>query len=209
MTGKLITGTLVGTVVMMVVGFLWYGLLPIGSSSFQGLPNSEAVVAAVKAGNLKTGTYQYPYVSHETLSNDEQAKEEFVKLHASGPMFEVRYHAEGVDLMAGGMFVQGFFHFLVSAIIAVFILRMALPLLTTYGRRLGFFIALGLFAGLYTNLAGPIWMFYPWDRAIMDMLASVVNWTIAGAAMAAIIKPAAPETARTHADHRSTVAAVN
>ena len=188
MTGKTITGALVGALVLFFVGFIWYGLLPIGASSFKPLPNPEAVVEAIKGGNMESGTYIYPFMERDGSAT---TMEEWQALHANGPLMEIRYHAGGAVVPDPGMMINGFIHFIISALIVAILMRMALPMLSSYGRRVGFVAMLGLFAGVFTHLSGPIWMYYPADRAIMDAVYSVLSWTLAGLAMAAIIKPRA------------------
>jgi rod shape-determining protein MreC len=67
------------------------------------------------------------------------------------------------------MMLTGFAHFLLSAIVAAWLLRLALPLLRSYGQRVVFIAGLGVFAAIALQPSGPIWMFHPWDRVLSDM----------------------------------------
>lgn len=204
MAGRIITGSLVGAIVLFLVGFMWYGVLPIGSSPWQPMPNQSAIVVAMKAGEMTSGTYVFPYMERD---GDATSMEEWQTSHANGPLIEVRYRAEGVAVPDPGMMINGLIHFFVSALIVAILMRMALPMLVSYGKRLGFVMLLGTFVGVFAQLSGPIWMYYPWDRAMLDTVYNILSWSLAGAAMAAIIKPAAAAAVRV--TERPTVTAVN
>ena len=55
MTGRKLTGALVGAIVLFVVGFIWYGVSSIGSNPWKQLPNEEAFVSAIKSGSVPSG----------------------------------------------------------------------------------------------------------------------------------------------------------
>jgi hypothetical protein len=203
MGGKTITGALVGAVILYVFGFLWYGMSGIGESSFSSLPNEETVVNTLTGAGLTSGTYIYPRMERngEPISMDD-----WTALHAKGPLFEVRYHADGVEPMSATMFISGFVHFLVSTLLAAWLLSVALPRLESYAKRVMFLTMLGIFAGVFVQLSGPIWFYYPWDRALSDLAYDGLAWLVAGLGMAAIIKPR-PAMAGTPVERRAAVPA--
>lgn len=59
--------------------------------------------------------------------------------------------------MSPSVFIGGFFHFFVSALIMGALLLMALPGLNNYTRRLLFVFLTGLFTAVFMNLSEPIW----------------------------------------------------
>lgn len=187
MTGRIISGALVGALILFVAGFLWYGLLGIGDKPFAQLPNEDAVVGTLVDGQLTSGTYIYPRMDR---SGGATSMEEWTALHEKGPLFEIRYHAGGESVGTAGMFVAGFVHFLIATLIIAMLMRMALPSLGSYGRRLMFVTMLGVFAAVFIQPSGPIWFYYPWDRAISDLAYGIISAFLAGLGMAAIIKPA-------------------
>jgi hypothetical protein len=186
MTGKLFTGALVGALVLFMSGFIWYGLLPFADASFAQLPNEPAIVQTLQSSNLESGTYIYPKMIRD---GGPTSMDEWMALHEKGPLFEVRYHKEGAAPGGFGMMGTGFVHFLIVALIAAGMLRMALPVLPTYGKRVIFVMMLGIFAAVLVQPSGPIWFYYPWDRAISDIFYTAVSWLLAGLAMGGIIKP--------------------
>jgi hypothetical protein len=187
MTGRMFTGALVGALILFFSGFFWFGLSPIGDAPFAKLPNEQAVVQTIVDSKLESGTYIYPKMDR---NGGATSFAEWSALHEKGPLFEVRYHADGAAVGGAGMMIYGFLHFLLAALVAAGLMRMALPMLGTYGRRVMFVAGLGLFAGVFIQMSGPIWFYYPWDRALSDLGYDILSWLLAGLGMAAIIKPA-------------------
>lgn len=186
MAGRSIAGAFVGALILFVAGFLWYGLLGIGDATFSQLPNEQAVVQSLVDGQTASGTYIYPMMDR---SGGDAEMTEWMALHEKGPLFEVRYHASGEPVGTAGMFISGFVHFLLSALVVAALMSMALPILGTFGKRVLFVTMLGLFAAVFIQPSGPIWFYYPWDRALSDIAYGILTWFLAGLGMAAIIKP--------------------
>ncbi|MBC8144217.1 MAG: hypothetical protein H7X80_01460, partial [bacterium] len=184
----LISGSLLGAVVFFVWGFLFWAVLPLGTAAYKPVPNPDAVIAALNGSALESGTYMYPMA--EDMSAD-GAMEKVQALHDKGPLFEIRFHKAGVSMMDPMMMISGFIHFLISTLLAAMLLRYALPQLQSFKQRVLFFTLFGLASAVFIHLSGPIWFYYPWDRALIDVLYVVLGWTLVGLVMAWRIKPQA------------------
>ena len=156
MTGRLFAGAVVGAIVLFLWGWLWFAAIPFGDAPFSKLPNEAAIVQTMVDAKLEKGTYIYPRM--ETA--DAAAMEEWTRQHKQGPLFEVRYHPGGVDPMQAGMMVNGFLHFLLSAIIAATgtgpIARSSSPLSSTTAMKATTSITVdSLMAGARSRAATP------------------------------------------------------
>jgi hypothetical protein len=190
MNGRLIVGAVLSALVFFFWGFLFWGILEIGTIVYHPLPNAETVVGALRSSGMKSGTYMYPLMEHTGFkSSDAGAQEKLNAMFREGPLFEVRYHADGVDEMSPVTLVVGYLHFLVSTLLAGLLMRMGIGSLRTYGRRLTFVVGLGAFAAVFAHLSGPIWFSYPWDRALLDVGYDLVGWFLAGLVLARFVRP--------------------
>ena len=77
---------------------------------------------------------------------------------------------------------------LLAVTIAALLLAAAAPNLNFLGRFM-FVGLLGVFAGVTGHLPNWNWWWFPADFTVMRVVDSVINWGLAGLAMAAIIKP--------------------
>lgn len=186
MTLKLLLGALVGTVVLMIWGTVYWTGMAFNGRTLTDLPNGEQIAATLKQSGARSGTYLWPA---PPTSSDPANRLAFKDKHLAGPLMMVSYRADGVDPMSAGVMGMGIVHYFISALLVALLMRLAMPGLRSYIRRAGFVALAGIFAGFMADLSGPIWFHVPADFPLLNFVYHVVAWVLAGLAMAAIIKP--------------------
>ncbi|MFQ5724614.1 MAG: hypothetical protein ACE5G6_08970, partial [Terriglobia bacterium] len=142
MTGRLTLGALAGGVVLFLWGFIFWTILPFGHWSVSALPNEQAVIETLRKAETPSGTYYFP----APPEGGDVTDPEYVQKHSKGPVGHLFYRAEGIDPNSPFTLLQGFFHFLLSALLVALLMKPALPQLGSYGLRVGYIWLLGLFA---------------------------------------------------------------
>jgi hypothetical protein len=188
---RVLVGALLSAVVLMGWGFVFWEVLPVHDYTLKKLTDEQAVVVDLKKGNPESGHYFIPFPDKVALSGkDPTATESLTKRRREGPLVEIIYRKEGVEgLMDPMIFVQGFIHFLVSALIAGLLLTMALPNLPTYLGRVLFVFLLGLFASVVVTLSDPIWFLHPWQFALLKGAFEAAGWLLAGLVLGLVVRP--------------------
>lgn len=176
-----ILGAVIGAAVMFFWGFLFWGVLPVGSAAMSGVDN-QATFQSMLAQNLgESGVYVVPF-------SEDPSDAEFQALHAEGPIATVYYRAEGSEPMSTSTFVMGYLHELVVLLIMGVMLKMAA--IASYGARLVVVFLGGLSGAALSSLSGPIWWLHPWNMAVIDLIYQGVAWLLAALVLAALVKPA-------------------
>jgi hypothetical protein len=185
MLKKLLLGAFLVAIVLMVWGFIFWTFLASPFLVFSGVSNEAAVIEALDQNIAQTGVYLYPFPD---MSGD-SSTETFVAQHQAGPIVQIIFRKEGLNPMSPSVFVGGFIHFFVSALILGVLLLLALPGLSSYGRRLLFVVVAGLFAAILVNLSEPIWYYHPWGYHLYYAAFTLTSSLFAGLVLAWIIKP--------------------
>ena len=183
MLGRALLAALLGAIVLMIWGAVFWTALPLSQRVMDGATDEAALAAAIGDTLPESGVYLIPWMEEGT----DQAG--WVQRHRRGPIVQVFYRAEGAEPMAPTVFLAGFVNMFTASLIAVGILSLGLPLWPGYGQRVLVVFLLGLFAAVAVDLSAPIWMYHPWDYATFQTLYHASSWLLAGLAIAAILKP--------------------
>lgn len=171
---------LIAGVVAGLAMFLWSGLsnlaLPLGKIGVLAAPNEAAAQAALKT-NLgeHSGLYVLPMAAMSGKAN-------------SSPAAVVTYLGRGESFgvtpakLAAELVLEVLLSILAAALLSLTRLYGFLP-------RLGFVVALGLFATVMTNTSNMIWFAYPLDYTLAYAATQLIGFLIAGAVIAALVRP--------------------
>ena len=80
--------------------------------------------------------------------------------------------------------------YLVSALVAGWLLWHAAPQLPNYLSRVGFVVVLGVFAGLFATVRDPLWLQHSWAYHIALVVNDCFTALVMGLVLAAMIRPA-------------------
>lgn len=184
---KILLAAILGGFVHFVWGAFSWMVLPWHNATIQDLPGEANVVPVLRQNLGASGIYWFPGM--QEANKDEASMAAFVKKHRAGPIGWLVYHPEGRDPMPKSTFVKGFLIDFVSALFAASVLAAASP--RGYVRRVFIVVGVALFAALSSHAMQWNWMLLPGHYSIVMMADLVVGWSLAGAAMAAIVRRAA------------------
>ena len=177
---RYILGGLLTAIAMFVWGAVFW-MSPVPTSVMQTATDDVALGQALKAQMPASGTYFVP-----GMQDDHEA---MTRLHEAGPVAMIHIQVEGSPAMDPKVFIKGLIHLFGMALLIGWLLELSANSLGSYGRRVGFVVLLGVTASFTYDLGSTIWwpVAMPW--ALVGVLYTVVNWTIAGLILAAFFKP--------------------
>lgn len=191
MTKRLIIASVASAIALFFWGGLYWAQIAVMISPWKTVDtaeNNSQAIESLKQIFPESGVYMYPWVG-AAAKDQPGSEEEFNKQHADGPIVQVFYHAEGIPPEAmGKMMGFGFLHMLVSSFLCCYLLKHS-NCGTTFLNRLCFVFTLGLFTTIWIEGADLIWWHYPLSHVLFMGTYNVMAWLIAGAVIAAIMKP--------------------
>lgn len=184
--GRLVVGSLLAAAALFVWGFLFWAT-PLSAPLTAHTGETTALAEALTAALPGSGVYYLP---------DPSAGEEvFLEAHRAGPIATIYYRQEGAEAMAPGVFLLGYLHMALSALLIGLLLRAAAPALPGYGRRVAFVVVAGVAANVWAHLGQPIWFFHPWGHPLGTAVYGIVAWGLAGLVLARFAVPRAEAAA--------------
>jgi hypothetical protein len=203
---RVIVAVVLTAIVQFAWGFAFHGPLSGMQYMTSKSPDEPAVSAALKGTLPETGTYLLPMCPG--CHADEEQMKAHEKRAGEGPIALIHYRKEGFSMAQMPVVMgTGFFHLLLTGLVAAFLLRLALPGLPSYRSRVGFVLVLGVFAAVATRLSDLIWFHYHWAFTLGQVVFFVTAWLLGGVVMAAIIRPASQQALAAKPQHPSTSAA--
>ena len=189
---RLLVAVVLAAVVHFAWGFAFWTKVPLSKEMVQKLPDGDRVARVLEETVPETGVYFYPAGDCPMCSEDKEAVAKFMAACRRGPLVQVTYRKEGVEPMSAAGMGAGFGQLAAGSLLAGLLL-LAGPALETYLSRVLFVFGLGVFAVVAIHFANPVWFHHPWKFTLYQSLFDVVGWLLAGAVLAAIIRPAAPQ----------------
>jgi len=188
---RFIAATAAGTVVYFVWMMAAWMVLPVHTSSLRRLPNEELLRQTLADEQFAPGYYFLPWppeagadgISAEDLQAEMDA---YTERHRQGPLATIIVR-EGAEPMPPVMFLGGWIIDLIGAAILAMVM-MSAHCCTQYWQRVGLGTALGVFTAVVSYGALYNWMWFPADFVGAMAVDVIVGWTLAAAAMAAIIR---------------------
>lgn len=154
--------------------------LPFHGESLHDLPGgTERFVAQLPA----SGVYHYP--GH---TSDEQEMKARLERARKGPVVTLMVVSkEGLDPMAPGRFAVTLLLDIAAAFAAALVLARVGG---GFGHRFGVAVLLGVFLAVGGRAQDWLWWSQPTGFALPGVIDAVLGWTLAGAVLAAIVRPA-------------------
>ena len=193
---SIVIGAVAGTFIVYIWGMLAWMAFGLHDDSIHALPDELAISDALRMQELSTGVYVYPAMANMQKFKTKPSKEEmkaltaqFEKRHKEGPIFSVIYHGKGEKPMGGNMMFGGFVIQLLASCLAAILLALTAGTAVHYWQRVLVVVLLAVFGLLISHIALWNWMYYPASYTFAMVLDPLIGWTLAGLAMAYIIKP--------------------
>ncbi len=168
---RILVASLVAAIALFFFGFLWWGLL-MPAVQPASVITDQALVEKMSSSLNESAVYFYPDPAVEPGD-------------ASGPMAILYFNIDLPDM--GKMMGMGFGHMFVTALLVT--LFVASQKLSSFAARLKLVFGLGLFVALWADVGNMIWWRHPPQWTAFHVAYDVFSWLLAGAIIAAIIKP--------------------
>jgi hypothetical protein len=186
MKARVLGAGVLGALVMFVAAFAVNGIFGFTARlELRPVPNEAAVYALLKEAIVEPGGYiaNPPLVPDRGFSPNE-------------PVYRIRYAGIGHEA-AGRLEILRIVVVLVATTLAAWIASMASGrVLASWARRFGFFILMGLWLAVLSDLPQHDIGGHPWSSAVALAVYDLALWALAGAAMAWLLRPApAPASA--------------
>ena len=173
---RIAIASVVSAVILFFAGFVWWALL-MQAAKPAGVIEDAALVEHMAQSLGSTGLYIYPTYMKDT-SNE------------AGPMALVYFNS--VKPAMGPTMGKGFAHMLASSVIVCLIVYNFAS--DSFAKRFTCVVWLGVFVAVWADLGNMIWWNHPPFWAAFHCGYEIVSWTIAGLAIAAIVKPMRPKS---------------
>jgi hypothetical protein len=173
---KFVLAPALAALAMFVLGFLYWGL-PM-SPAYKSISRVADDAAAAQAlGQIfpATGIYLVPGMHVEETK--------LMELIQRGPAAQVAFVKEGGDPMDPAMFIKGYIHYFVIALVLMMMLARATPSFKCFTCRVKFAAAVGLVGALF-QLTDSIWSRHPLGYHLMVGLYIFLECAVAGLVLA-------------------------
>lgn len=179
----LLAGLLAGLLVF-VTGAIEHAVLGWSDRAMIALPAEKSFIEALKTHNLKPGMFSFPDKAEAgTAEGYEQLNEKY----KAGPSGMLIIHPTGEDMMGPKELGSEFLTNVLAGLLAAWLVsHMAAG--ATFGQRWQVGPIVGLIAWLSIAASYGIWYRFPWEFVRDELLCVLVDWSIAGLAIAAIVQ---------------------
>ncbi|MEA3013089.1 MAG: hypothetical protein QOD42_1634 [Sphingomonadales bacterium] len=179
---RVIWGSLVAAVAMMVIGFVFFGPLGLNNLATKSVQDDPAVriQAALKADLPETGTYIVPI-------DGKSARQ--TALYGTGPIATIHYVANGqIGGMDTGTLFKGFvFNFAIALLIGLALIGID-GRVTDFGSRARVAAIIGIAGSGFVHLGEPIYYHHDWPHFLYAFIADGLMLAAAGIIVAWFLK---------------------
>jgi hypothetical protein len=189
---RVLLGTLVGAVAAFAWAYVSWSAVRLYDWAVQPLPAEAEVAPLVARAVPRDGAYAFPWIEAETLASaapDErrQAVEAWRTRTVEGPVGILLVRQHGKDPLSPGRYLTGagymaFCAFLLSALMA----SMRCP---SWAGRWAIGMVIALFAAMAADGPDMAWFQLPARWVYMGIADTFLTWTVASAAIAAVVRP--------------------
>lgn len=189
---KVILGALAGGVVSFVWMCVSWSILPFHHAGVSSFENEERVAKVLQDNTYSSGVYFLPSVAIKTLGKNIRKDKELIrdqkKAVKKNPVVFMQINKQGIGDVSFSTF---FVSFLIQCLSIGFVayLLTFLKLSSGFLTRFYFAVLYGLSASLFFLEPGFSWFGAGANYTIMMVIEAVINWSLIGLTLAAIVKP--------------------
>lgn len=190
MVKRIFFAAIIGGFIAFIWGNISWVVLDLHQKTLLQFKDDSSVATNLKENALQSGVYFLPHHIHDTSgkSPEEQKtlRDTFETHFKQGPRAFV-----AVALGPGD---PRMVHQIIQYLLTFFVYGLALAIMLASCSCGGYFCRVlyvgfvGLLMGSYGDILGVTWFHFSWDFALMNALDGLIAWTLAGLAMAAIVK---------------------
>lgn len=175
--GALLIPILVAAVLVFIVSSLVWMVLPHHKKDWKGLPNEDAVLAAM--GDVAPGQYDFPHME----SMDDMKDPDMQKRFADGPAGLFIVAQRGMPNMGKNMGIWFVYCLLVGGFVA-YIAGRTLPAGTEYMRVFQITSAVAWGAYGLSHVSEAVWFHRPWPSVFKQLFDAFLYGMVTGGAFA-------------------------
>ena len=179
MTKKIFIAGILGGITLMILTFVVNGILRFNVSvNMKQIEEEQRVYETLKETIVEPGRY----ICNPQLTADERFPED-------EPVFSILYGGVGHEA-AGSLMLIGLIVYILTPIIGAWLLSQTSgEVLKNYGKKVLFFVAIGLIVALFTDLTRYGIGDYPFGDVLLLAINHVITWTLVGLVVAWRMKP--------------------
>jgi hypothetical protein len=189
---RILLAGLIGGIAMFVGGAFGHMFLELESRSFSRLRDEASVRDYFGSQKLGPGMYGFPEMP-ENIAKMTEAEQKieydrFNEIYRNGPAGFVVIAPTGEDMMSWKQLVGELVADVLAALLAAFVVA-HLSTYTTFARRWLLVVLLGPISWLSLTLSFALWYRFPLEFIQDGLFAALIEWTLAGAPIAALVRP--------------------
>jgi hypothetical protein len=195
MTKRVLLGALIGAIVVFIAGLFLHAVSGLAEVGVKAVPQEDAVLAAMRAAIHEPGFYVFPAPNMAPGRSKAQKDADtaaYMAKYQQGPTGILVYTPGGPAINIGKLLGGEFVIDLVSAFFLACILAMGAGGVRSYWKRVFAVTLAALFAALFLGLEYRNWYNFPLNYTCAYIIVAVIEWFIAGLAMAAVVVGASP-----------------
>jgi len=183
---RILIAGFVGGVLIFVTGAMNHMAFHLLDRTFKNIPELDAFSEQLKTRNLDHGFYVFPGMPTEEEQKDEAKMAAWNERYAAGPSGMLLIVHSG-PLLMGELLGKEFATNTIAALLAAWVISLAGPDVG-FGRRWLAAVAIGLIGWFSFIASYGIWYRFPHDFVHDEALCALLEWSVAGAAIAAIVR---------------------
>jgi hypothetical protein len=187
MAFRVLFAALIGGALVFAGGAASHMLLHLVDRQMQQPANLQSIKEGVQAHFPSPGVYHFPPCD-QNCSMDKETFERLNEEYKKGPSGMVVIAPTGEDMMSGKTLGMEYASNALAALIVAAVVACTRPGIGFGGRWL-IVVALGVFTWLSVNASYHIWYRFPQAWVQDELFAALLEWSLAGLAIAAIVRP--------------------
>lgn len=190
MPKRVLLGALVGGVVVFIAGLLLHTVSGLAEVGVKAAPQEDTVLSAMRAAIHDPGFYVFPapnMTPGRSRAQKDADNAAYMSKYQQGPTGILVYSPGGSPINIGKLLGGEFAIDLVSAFFLACILAMGAGGVRSYWKRVFAVTVAALFAALFLGLEYWNWYNFPLNYTCAYIVVVVIEWFIAGLAMAAVV----------------------
>jgi hypothetical protein len=184
---RILLAGIVGGVLIFFMGAFNHMVLGLQGRTLQNVPESESFVELVKSKSLKPGLYVFPDMPTGPDGSDKAKYEEANRRYKEGPAGMLLIAPTGQDMMGGETLGKELATNVIAALFASWIVSLISAEVGFVRRWLAVFV-IGIIGWFSFVASYGIWYRFPHNFVHDEFLCAVLEWGVAGVAIAAIVR---------------------
>jgi hypothetical protein len=177
---KILLAGILGGLALFVWGGVSHMVIGLGEVGIQNI--QRPVYDSMKATISQPGFYFFPESDRQGTVRDE---------YKNGPAGILIFKPTGAGAPMTGQLINETVLNIIQALIAAFLLSLAITKLTRYPQRVGFVFVLGILSAIATNIEYWNWYGFPANYTMGAIVDKLIGFLVVGLVVAVFVKPTA------------------